>query len=374
MNTPSQHLSYRPHDPGHNYYAAGIYLITLVVGGRESLLSVLNSNVQQPDVILKDVGKAVMEEWHKTASIQASKGHKIKLHAAVCMPDHFHGVIEVEEKMDVSLGYIIQLFKASCTSRWRKLTCYVEPPSTAHAIRHMSHSQRQAYYATLPRTSRPLFDADYDDTICLNERHKQAMLYYVADNPRRAIMRRLYPQFTQRILCIRLTSTDKNGQTVTRTYSAFGNLFLLRWPRKIQVFCHRRLPGTTIPYETTPDYRSEHDAWIANIMQGATVIVTPGISKGELLMKNECIEKGYPLIHIQKEPIGMYWKPERSRFDACTNGRLLILAPWNPELLGEFNHTPSNTDYSIFHNLNDIAAEICLFEGEAKIVEGKKIF
>lgn len=31
-------------------------------------------------------------------------------------------------------------------------------------------------------------------------------------------------------------------------------------------------------------------------------------------------ENNYPLIHIQKEPIFRYWKPEASRFHACENG------------------------------------------------------
>ena len=53
-----------------------------------------------------------MDEWRKTAAIQASKDRRITLHAAVCMPDHFHGVIEVGERMDVSIGNII-LFKGT---------------------------------------------------------------------------------------------------------------------------------------------------------------------------------------------------------------------------------------------------------------------
>ncbi len=103
-------------------------------------------------------------------------------------------------------------------------------------------------------------------------------------------------------------------------------------------------------------------------MGGATVIVTPGISKGELMMKNECMEQGYPLIHLQKEPISPYWKPERQRFDACAKGRLLILAPWALDSMQAVNGKPADSDYSRFHNLNKIAAYVCAFIGEAKII------
>ena len=103
-------------------------------------------------------------------------------------------------------------------------------------------------------------------------------------------------------------------------------------------------------------------------MGGATVIVTPGISRGELLMKNECLEKGYPLIHLQKEPITSFWKPERRRFEACAKGRLLILAPWELDTMQDVNGIPADSDYSRFHNLNKIATDICAFSGEAKII------
>ncbi len=95
-------MSYRPHNSGHDYYDKGIYLITLVVENRDRLLGELNMDVRNPSVSLSSLGSAVMDEWRKTAAIQASKGRRITLHAAVCMPDHFHGVIEVGEKMDVS--------------------------------------------------------------------------------------------------------------------------------------------------------------------------------------------------------------------------------------------------------------------------------
>lgn len=51
-------------------------------------------------------------------------------------------------------------------------------------------------------------------------------------------------------------------------------------------------------------------------------------------------ENNYPLIHIQKDPIFRYWKPEASRFHACENGFLLILAPWSPENIGDVNGIP----------------------------------
>lgn len=383
--------SYRPHNPGHDYYEAGIYLITLVVTEREPRLSSLNDMTSEPGVFHTPTGDIVREEWEKTATIQNSKGRQIETLCQVCMPDHWHGVIHVKERMDKSLGYVIQCFKSACTARWRReITGFVAQTSSSALIRSIGMKKRRAYYATRPLIERPLFDDDYDDTICFpfdidsaeHERHKAAMINYVIDNPRRAIFRHLYPQFMQRQLHVIIDGTD---------YAAFGNLFLLRWAKKVQVFCHRKArygmlteqertaagygkgqysPDfiTTVPYEKTEAFRNEARQWKRMVMEGATVIVTPGISEGEKQIKNRCIEKGYPLIHLQKEPIGRYWKPEQSRFEACVQGSLLILSPWHPEDMGEVKGVPSTTDYSIFHNLNTLAAHICQFDGETRIV------
>lgn len=373
---------YRPRNAGHDYYGRGTYLITLVVSGREPLLSRLDAG--SGGLVLTPLGEAVRDAWLQTPARQLEHGNRVVVHACVCMPEHFHGVIEVLEPMEWSLGDIMQAFKAACTSRWQRglgLAASVdrlisdfcrgaEAPlwlrqkaalysNEGALVRNLSKRRRQEYYALVGRPQRPLFDDNYDDTVCLDERHRKAMIAYVADNPRRALLRRLLPDVLHRCLHVQI------GQ---HHYGAFGNLFLMRWPSRVQVMCHRRHPVTRQPYEETPDYARERALWEAAVMGGGTVIVTPGISGGERLMKKACLDRGYPLIHLQKEPIGRYWKPEKSRFEACTRGSLLILAPWNLGGMGTVNGVPADSDYSRFHNLNDLAAEICAFEGEARIL------
>lgn len=407
--------SYRPHDPGHNYYDKGIYLVTLVTRGRDPLFGRFIDNIKEPAVELSALGTIVAEQWAKTPELQKKHGNKVKLLNQVCMPDHWHGVIEVEERMSWSLGDVIQAVKAGCTSRWRKLTGFVESPISAERIRHMSHEERARYYAQQPREAQPLFDDDYDDTICFpievdmekHLRHRSSMMHYVDDNIRRAIIRRARPNFMRRCQHVIIDGRD---------YAAFGNLFLLRWARKVQVMCHRLARRgmltdeewkkatasmdtirafeaharahklghfdrdwyrsahpdtiTAIDYTRTAAYRQGHDSWIHMIMAGQTVIVTPGISKGEAQMKDECVERGFPLILLQKEPIGRFWKPEAKRFEACTRGSLLILAPWMPHpLVHQGEKEGKGNNYAIFHNLNKLAEEICLFDGEAKMMK-----
>ena len=427
QESSSAESSYRPHDPGHDYYAPGIYLITLVVRDRQHQYGIfgrLNDDVRAPAMMLSPVGEAVMEEWSRIPAHEASKGRKVRIHNAVCMPDHFHGVIEVQEHMNKSLGQVIWGFKVACTKRWRAILAASAEPKTALPpsqpplfvqcqpsmtapsslvsqpslaapmspappdLHRLSARQRREYYAAHPEALSPLWDDNYDDTVCLSDpatgaydsRHFAAMMRYVDDNPRRAIICRLRPDYMRRCLHVVITCRDVQGKVTTRDYAAFGNLFLLRWARKVQVFFHRKArirhltkderdrfsylgtlhPDhvTTVPYERTAAFRDDCRELKRKVMAGATVLVTPGISMGERIIKERCIERGYPLIHLQKEAIGSHWKPESSRFAACSSGSLLILAPWKPDAIGDVNGVPSTTDYSIFHNLNQLASEL----------------
>ena len=445
--------SHRPHCNGHDYYERGIYLITIVVANRDHLLGELNMDIANPGVNLTPLGEAVMEEWEKIPMNQKCLNHKVKTLAASVMPDHFHGVLFVEERMDVSVGQVIRGFKVGCTKRWRALMAadaqssqpkmaddgnengtQPSPPKKAEDgngtppcppsqpgvqtgscppsqpflaatpppsptppppdLHRMSRAQRARYYASLPRAQRPLFDDNYDDSFLWRKGQLEAMIAYVNDNPRRAILKARVPQFMQSCLCLTIAGVR---------YSAFGNFLLLRSPLKAQVFCHRmarmeqltleeRLANgyTALPYEPgtrtkvryidTQAWLHERDQWIKDAQEG-TVLVTPGISPGELAMKNIAIENRLPLIHLQKEPITK--KPEGERFYACAEGSLLILAPWPDDLDampsqldGAMNHGPSTplhlssplltplnpsvpSDYDRFHNMNLLAKQIC---------------
>ena len=162
MNTSSNTLSYRPRNAGHDYYGRGTYLITLVVSGRERLLSGFASgenfaseevatendatengrkgengrkeengrkgedgyrrgeNGRKGALALTLLGEVVQEAWRQIPVRSQVHGNKVAVHACVCMPDHFHGVIEVLEPMEWNLGDIIQAFKATCTSWWQR--------------------------------------------------------------------------------------------------------------------------------------------------------------------------------------------------------------------------------------------------------------
>ena len=116
-----------------------------------------------------------------------------------------------------------------------------------------------------------------------------------------------------------------------------------------QVFFHRRDGATGQLTELTDAYQQERMR-LLRLAEEGTVLVTPGISKGESIVVSDALDAKFPLILLQKEPIGPYWKPSQRRFYACAQGRLLILAPWQND---------GDSDYVRFHHLNDLAKEIC---------------
>lgn len=115
MSSPS----HRPHAPHHDYSARGIYLITIVVSGREPVLGTLNDDPHHPAVVLSEIGLAVATEWERTEAVQAQKGNRVRILCKCVMPDHFHGVIFVEEPMSQNLGMIIRGFKQACNRALR---------------------------------------------------------------------------------------------------------------------------------------------------------------------------------------------------------------------------------------------------------------
>ena len=235
-------------------------------------------------------------------------------------------------------------------------------------------------------TSYPLlFSSGYHDRIVNRPGMLENIKRYMLENPLRARIREECPRLMQRQLHLWIDG---------REYAAFGNLFLLKNPEKEQVFFHRytevdeserqaiRSSGQftdkerqhlekapqKMPTHLTAFFARER-ARLLRIAEEGTVLVTPGISKGESLIVNAAIDAQLPLILLQKEPITRYWKPSERRFYACSASHLLILAPWQLDdeisKKGEVNGYAVGSadnpisDYARFHHLNDLVQEIC---------------
>lgn len=352
----TEHNNKRRHRT-HRYNDVGTYLVTIVVKDRKSVFGFIKGNIKArpfdsdyPAIVLSPLGQTLInEELPKIGSFYPM----VEIWQACVMPDHLHLIVRVNAPLPQGkyLGNVIGAFKGGVSRAWRG--------------------------------EGPLFEENFNDRILMREGQLDNWKAYLRANPYRWLVRHEHPEVMQRALCLEIGGVR---------YGAFGNFLLLRHPEKTQVFFHRymeddredtgvkqtldeqgqdaprqstqqptaaspcqRHQPLTIPTEETRYWQQERRCLIEAAEQG-DVLVTPGISECEKRIKNECLQHRYRLIHLQTEPIGPYWKPESSRFDACAAGSLLILAPWAEDLKGD-------CDYKRFHNLNTLAANICAADG-----------
>ena len=161
------------------------------------------------------------------------------------------------------------------------------------------------------------------------------MMDYIDDNPRRAAIKRHHPDYFK---------IQRNVQAGGYTFAALGNTFLLQAPLLLQVQCTRKL---------TPEQISDTVRHFLDEASRGAVLVSPSISPGEKKVMRAAFEHGYPIIVLQENGFAPLAKPGGRRFDACAQGRLLLLAPW------EYHNERRDIKRSQCHALNDMAAAIC---------------
>lgn len=76
----------------------------------------------------------------------------------------------------------------------------------------------------------------------------------------------------------------------------------------------------------TPAYEAKREALLALARKGQ-VLISPCVSDGERQIAREALAAGYRLITLQNKGFSRLQKPAGRYFDACTEGRLLMLAP-----------------------------------------------
>ena len=367
--------------PWADYSGTGLYMVTLCIEGRQPLFGRLEGDIRAqrgnpafPHLVPSALGRAILdEELPKIHAVYPM----VELWQVALMPDHLHLLLYVRQPLPPKkrLGQVVGAFMGGCSRAWWRLSAQTpaatHPTATHTAADTAGTTARTAaapfaaagapFAATAGLSAaavpgalapgiaaaaqdnrRPLFEQGYHDRIIKRPGMLDTIKRYMADNPLRALMRRALPALLERRLHLRIAGRD---------YAAFGCLFLLKRAEKETVFFHRKDCLTGQRTEFTSTFAKARDRQLEEARQGV-VLISPAISTPEYIVINTAIDEGLPVVHLQKEPITPYWKPERRRFDACARGTLLILSPWGIE-----DQLP--TDYQRFHFLNDLATEIC---------------
>ena len=351
-----------------DYHRRHIYMVTLATEGRRPLLAHVGGSSEQPVVEPTELGRAVKACWEEIAR----RHPEVKILAFQLMPDHLHGVLFVQREMKMHLGQVISGLKAGCNKAFRRLQAEAMPPPT-HSQgaggedkgkpegedvgktreekegENERKTQRGSAYEAAPPLPLPsqcrmkkedmhhglLFERGYNDLIAKDFDMLPRLIAYVKDNPRRLLVRREHPNYFR----------VRFGLTIAgQSYAAIGNRFLLYQPEKLQVQLSRRLTDEEIALCVTRFTEAAH--------KGA-VLVSPAISKGEQAVMRKALDEGLPLIFLTPWGFSKFSKPGHQYFEACAEGRLLMLAPWE--------HQNERVDLSraMCIALNEMSRQIC---------------
>ncbi len=142
------------------------------------------------------------------------------------------------------------------------------------------------------------------------------MIDYVKDNPRRLWLKKRHPD---------LFKIHRRTQTHGLLFTSLGNHFLLDWPDRQMVELSRNTPADEV---------EQRLAEALAAAQNGAITYTAAISKGEQLIARTLRQQGFPLVILLNDgfpkeglPHERYFKPGGVYFEACAEGRLLLLEP-----------------------------------------------
>ena len=331
----------------HDYCAPSFYMLTFVTEPRRNCLSVVEmqrmqeqgaapaTEPRQPPppnpgsvvgaapagsvvgaapaptfLTLSPLGQTVREVWQRTTSTYPG----VEACECVAMPDHFHGILWVKERLSRHVGHIIKAFKrvSEGECRSRGLLLPRNPGSVVGAAPAGSVVGAAPAGSVVGAAPAPtLWQQGYQDTILLRRGQLKAMANYIADNPRRLAVKRANPN----LFTVARNLTVAPG----RTCPGCGNLFLLDRPIKRQVQISR-----SISEEALADKKEE----LLYAARRGAVLVSPCISPGEKEIARAALDAELPLIVLLANGFAPLYKPAGRYFDACANGHLLMLAPF----------------------------------------------
>ena len=296
MKAPTKHNRLRRMEK-HDYTLPCIYLITVTTEGRKHLLgSLVGDSASTAAIEPTDLGVYVVEAFRKTAAETTKKTEcRVQVLHYQLMPDHFHGILFVRDTLpsDYALGKIVAAWKSRCS----------------HAYWDASSSSSQNF--SLEKT--PLFSSGFNDRILFRKGQLQTWIKYLNDNPRRLWLKMHFPNRLRKVYNFRVGEKGHD-------YTAVGNTFLVTFPERLQVRCHRNL--------TEQEIQAEVDRYMAEARRG-TVLVSPFISPAEKAIYNACYEEKLPMIHIVNRGLdGRFVYPSGRDLTGCSEGFLLVLAPF----------------------------------------------
>ena len=294
----------------HDYTLPCIYLITVTTEGRQRLLGTLvGDSAATAAIEPTPLGAYVTEAFRQTAAETTKKtGCRIQVLHYQIMPDHFHGILYVRDTLpaDYALGKIVAAWKSACShALWVSFSSF--------SSRDLSSEHGTKDFGSEHGTKAPLFSRGFNDRILFRKGQLKTWVAYLNDNPRRLWLKWHFPDRLRKVYDF---SAGKKGHR----YTAVGNTFLVTYPERLQVRCHRNLTEEQIQQEVEKYLKEAHRG---------TVLISPFISPAEKAVYEACYQEKLPMIHIVNRGLdGKFNYPSGRDLSGCSDGFMLVLAPY----------------------------------------------
>lgn len=339
-------------EPGGAWRGAGLYHVTLTVTNRQPVLGVLitpGGNPAKAVVERTALGDALLDSL---MSIPRHHPEVQMLHFCL-MPDHLHAVLYVRRTMLTGIRTVVRGFWQGAKKLGRACShsgaSFVVPNSIREELKE--ESRRLEDTAAVLRAElgedaycrlEPLFREKPFIRPMARYSQLQTTIRYVDMNPQRLATKRMRPGYFR----------VQNGIEIgSRSYDGVGNVALLMEEAYAPVHVRHQLVEQARHGDDQPlrDYKN------GCVLQArrAVVMVSPFISPDEKQVMQVLLRELRHLIVLTDNGFRDYYKPVDYLFDACADGRLLILSPWPYD--GGKRHI-SRADCVA---LNEMAEEIC---------------
>ena len=294
---------------GHDYAAPGIYLISVTTADRRSILGELTgASPETASIQPTTLGEYVIAAFRKMAAMVAEKtGSRIQVYQYQLMPDHFHGILRIHDALPEGwhLSRMIGAWKGDCSREyWRQQDA---------GLTSGEHNKENAALTHGEPEKESLFSPGYNDKILYHEGQLNVWYEYLHDNPRRLWLKVHYPDRLRKIYDFK---AGKQGHA----YTAVGNTFLIKYPERVQVRCHRNLTDEQIQAEVE---------YYMSLARGGAVLVSPFISPAEKAVYEAACKERLKIIRIVNRGLdGKFIYPTGRDLKGCSAGFMLVLAPY----------------------------------------------
>lgn len=282
----------------HDYRRPGQYLLTLSKAETTPMLSHISGSIAEPVVDLTPAGQCVVsaiEQWPERYS-------QIRVANYVVMPDHVHLCVDVMHDIDNTLG---------------------------RAVGSMMGIATKLHGGDLP-----FYNTGFNDRITYDNEQWKRQQAYVADNPRRFLIKQGNPDLFYARWIITVDGFE---------YMAVGNIMLLKNP-DLQVVRFSRRYATGVFEDKVKGWR--------RCVEDNGVLVSPFIHPNERAVSEDATAQGAGIIRICENCFAERFTPQGHDFNLMTNGQLLLIGAL------EHNTRPQPLTYIKAQSLNAVAERI----------------